>query len=71
MKINYQENILQLKFFAKLFGSYIEAIIYILKYHIENQLKYFTLDGLDIHQKFYFSKKYFFFYIHFKFICFR
>ncbi|CAF0938808.1 unnamed protein product [Adineta steineri] len=55
-RINYQETHLQLKFFAKLFGSYIEAIVYILKYHIEKQLKVFTLVEFSFHQGFHFRE---------------
>jgi hypothetical protein len=63
LKINYQENHHQLKFFAKLFGSFIEAIVYILKYHIEKQFKFFTLEEINSHQLFYFSKKLFIIFI--------
>jgi hypothetical protein len=66
LKINYQENRIQLKFFAKLFGSYIESIVYILKYHIEKQFKFFTLEEFNSNQLFYFRKKIFFHHIHFQ-----
>ncbi len=36
-----------MKFFARLFGSLIESIVLILKYHIDKQLKIFTLEQFD------------------------
>ncbi|CAF0777523.1 unnamed protein product [Adineta ricciae] len=42
-RICFHENEFQLKFFAKLIGPTVKAIIYILKYHIENQFERFTL----------------------------
>lgn len=36
-----------MKFFARLFGSLIEEIVFMLKYHIDKQLKYFTLEEFD------------------------
>lgn len=56
-QINYQEYKFQLKFFARLFGCYIEAIVYILKYHIDKQMEQFTLEQIDFNQSFYFCKK--------------
>lgn len=55
-KIHYEENIFQLKFFANLFGSYIEAIVYVLKYHIENQLTFFTLENFNFNQIFHYQE---------------
>ncbi|CAF3689802.1 unnamed protein product [Rotaria socialis] len=55
-RINYKEYHFQLKFFAKLVGSYIEAIVTILKYHIDKQLKFFTLEQFNFNQTFYFSE---------------
>ncbi|CAF2814919.1 unnamed protein product [Rotaria sp. Silwood2] len=55
-RINYQEYHYQLKFFVKLFGSYIEAIVYILKYHIDKQMKSFTLEQFNFNQSFYFRE---------------
>ncbi|CAF3368061.1 unnamed protein product [Rotaria sp. Silwood1] len=55
-RINYHEYHFQLKFFAKLFGSYIEAIVYILKYHIDKQMKSFTLEQFNFNQSFYFRE---------------
>ncbi|CAF1252037.1 unnamed protein product [Rotaria sordida] len=55
-RINYQEYYFQMKFFAKLFGSYIEAIVYILKYHIDKQMKSFTLEQFNFNQSFYFHE---------------
>lgn len=45
-----------MKFFAKLFAPYIEAIIYVLKYHLEKQLMTFTLDGFNFQQKFHYQE---------------
>ncbi|CAF0963709.1 unnamed protein product [Adineta ricciae] len=42
-RICFHENEFQLRFFAKLIGPTIKAIVYILKYHIENQFETFTL----------------------------
>ncbi|UJR28198.1 hypothetical protein I4U23_009449 [Adineta vaga] len=43
-RIHFQENHFQLTFFVKLIGPIIEAIVHILTFHIENQLKTFTIE---------------------------